>query len=206
MSFAAMPTGQTPQQPSPSQSISSRVVPPGAETVLWSGRTHWKILAGPALVQLVLIAVHVALAMFWPSSTGVTWVDAWGQLAVHSIVLMLEIWYVVVPVMRWTHSTFTVTSRRVTRRWGVLYKHSREIPVDRIVSVAVERGIIDRLFGCGTLVFHDAAAGMQPQTHGAWNKGNIGEQTAGVRFHDVPHVFKVQKLVDQTRYGDAAHY
>lgn len=207
MSFAAMPTRPaTPQ----TNTQSLRNTPTGPEQTLWSGRTHWKVLVGPALLQLVLIAAHVALALLWPENTGVEFVDAWGQMILHAVILVAEIWYVVAPVLRWSHSRFSVTTRRVTRRWGVLYKHSREIPLDRIVSVAVERGIVDRIFGCGTLVFHDAAAGMQPQTRGAWNHGSIDEQTAGVRFHDVPKVFEVQQLVDRARYGDeqqiTAHY
>lgn len=156
------------------------------EEVLVRLRTHPKILVGPVVVQIVLIACHVGLVAAWPTGGfGVTWIDDWGPLALHAVVVVLEIAYAIIPVLRWWMSICTVTTRRVVRQWGIAVRRTYEIPIDRIVSVTTERGILDRIFGCGTLVLHDA--------------GYAPNSTAGVRFHDVPRVENVQDIIDDLR-------
>lgn len=170
------------------------------EEILWSGRTHFKVLAKPAFIQLLLLIVHVLIAIFIPSQTGWAWWDSWGHLTLHILVLLVEIWYVVVPVLQWLNAGFEVTNFKAVSRWGLLHKHAREVPLDSIVSVSVERGILDRIFGCGTLMFQDAASGFQPTTAGPWNRERGKQSRNGVRFADVPNVFEVQKILDKARY------
>lgn len=169
------------------------------EDVLAVVRTHPKILFKPAVLQVVLLAAHVLLAIYWPQNLGWAWIDQWGQLAVHGVIVIIEITYVILPIGRWWFSIFTLTSLRVTRRWGIVWKHSREIPLARITSVDVEQGLLDRMFGCGSLNFHDAAtippAGYTPMTAPTHN-GHM----AGVRFHDIPRVDHFRALVDEARF------
>ncbi|MHA3723732.1 PH domain-containing protein [Leucobacter sp. HY1910] len=172
------------------------------ETSIWQGRTHWKVLFVPVIIELFLLALHFAALRWLPTNTGLPWWDDWGQLGAHVLLLLLGIWYAVVPVLQWRAATFSVTSRRVIARWGLLYRQSREIPLDRVVSVSVERGILDRIFRCGTLIFHDAAAGFGPQTQGTWNTSNGG--SGGVRFSDVPRVLAVQDMINQQRFTKPA--
>jgi len=172
----------------------------GGEEELWAGRTHFKILFKPAFIQLVLIALHVLVAIYVPANTNWPWWDSWGQLTLQSILIVLSLWYVVIPLLRWRNSTFELTNKRVVKHWGILYKQSLEIPLERITSIAVDRGILDRIFGCGTLNFQDAAMGSYP-TKGAWNRDSSNRNMAGVRFHDVPRVLEVKKLIDKTRYA-----
>ena len=152
------------------------------EQVLFSSRTHAKILVPTLFIQGLLLGVHLVLPTIWPSATGIAPLDDWGQLAVHAIVGLLELVYVVVPLLRWWHSTFTVTTHRVSMGWGTLHKHSRELATTRITQVNVERGLLDRLFGCGTIVLRDAAS-AEP-----------------VRLADVPHVHEVRRLIDDLRF------
>ena len=167
--------------------------------ILWAGRTHFKVLAKPAMIQLLLITLHVLLGLFLPTDTSWDGWNIWAPIVLHGLIVLVEIWYVVIPVLQWVNASFEVTELSVTSRWGVIYKQSREIPLDSIVSVATERGILDRIFGCGTLIFYDAAAGYQPVTSGAWNKNRGKGSNMGVRFSDVPHVLNVQKIIDAAR-------
>lgn len=171
-----------------------------AEEILWKGRTHFKILFKPALIQLILIALHVLVAVYIPSRTDWPWWDSWGQLILQSIIVLVSIYYVVVPLLRWRNSTYELTSKRVIKHWGVLYRHSLEIPLDRITSVSVERGIIDRMFGCGTLNFQDASS-VGHGTQGSWNRSRDNKNLQGVRFYDVPRVLSIKELIDSTRYN-----
>ena len=59
-------------------------------------------------------------------------------------------------------------------------KEGRTIPLNRISGVDFEIGLIDRLFGCGTLVVSDAS------------------EQGRVELHDIPHVEEVQlKVADE---------
>lgn len=167
--------------------------------ILWAGRTHFKVLAKPFFIQLFLLAVHIFLGFVLPTNTGWDWWNAWGPFTLHALILLIELWYVVIPVLQWLNANFEVTEESVIARWGVIYKHSREIPLNSIVSVATERGILDRIFGAGTLVFYDAAAGYQPETSGVWNRGRGKESKSGIRFSDVPRALEVQKVIEAAR-------
>jgi membrane protein YdbS with pleckstrin-like domain len=63
------------------------------------------------------------------------------------------------------------------KRSGLLAKEGRTIPLNRISGVDFEIGVIDRVFGCGTLVVSDAS------TDGR------------VELSDIPDVEKVQLQV-----------
>lgn len=170
------------------------------EQLLWKGRTHFKILFKPALIQLLLIVLHVLVAVYIPRATDWLWWDNWGQLTLQSILLFLSLLYVIIPLLRWRNATFELTDKRVIKHWGILYRHSREIPLDRIASVSVERGILDRIFGCGTLNFQDNSSVVQ-ETRGSWNRARDNKNLQGVRFYDVPRVLEVKRLIDSSRYN-----
>lgn len=157
---------------------------PSPEQVLFAGHTHVKILVRPVLAQLLLLAAHVALLRYLPEDLGVEALTNWAPLVLHGLLLAAEVWYALLPTLRWWCSVFEVTDRRVRARWGVLYKNSREIHLDRITQVNEERGILDRLFGCGTLLIHDAAS-----------------HADGIRFHDVPRFRQVRTLLDDARHA-----
>ena len=173
---------------------------PATEQVLAQLRTHPKVLFKPFVLQLLLIAAHIAVSRYFPQDTGFPWIDEWGQLVVHGVIALVEVTYVVIPALRWWNASFTVTDRRLIETWGVLYRSSREIPLDRIASVTTERGILDRIFRCGTLVFHDAAQAMQGFGRGLAQRSGNGVH--GIRFHDIPNYAQVLDLIDQARgYG-----
>ena len=79
-----------------------------------------------------------------------------------------------VPFLRWVTSTYTVTNRRLITRQGILTRTGRDIPLFRINDVAYEKGLLDRLLGCGTLIISDAT------------------EKAGVVLPDIPNVEQVQ--------------
>lgn len=172
------------------------------ERVLLRLRTHPKVLFGPAVIQLALIAAHVALYLYWPASTGIALVDAWGQQVLHGLILLVELTYTVLPTLRWWNAVFVVTDRRLQEHWGVFYRNVREVSIDRVASVSIERGILDRIFGCATLVFHDASVQPAPQRGPLSQRSGHGE--SGIRFHDVPRYRAVAHTIDVARFGSSA--
>lgn len=165
-------------------------------TVLLETRTHPKILFKAFVIQIILIIFHVLAVIFWPEQIDWVFAEEWGPWITHGAIFTLELWYVAVPFLQWYNSKFIVTNDRVRSEWGVLYKHSREIKLHRIASISDERGILDRIFGAGTLNFYDAAAPAQPKTSGKWNKH---AQNVGIQFKDVPNIKKVREVIEEAK-------
>ncbi len=142
------------------------------EHVVVSTRTHPKALLVPLFALLVTLAVAVVL-------NGLGSGDAADIM--HLVVWILAglaiVWFVVRPLVTWATTTYTFTNRRFMKRSGLIAKEGRTIPLNRISGVDFEIGVIDRLFGCGTLVVTDASE------HGH------------VLLHDIPRVEQVQKTV-----------
>lgn len=156
-------------------------VGPADEETLYGGRTHLKILFVPFLVQVAIVALHVATVRYFPAPLGHETLTRWAEPVVHGMLVVAAVVFAVAPFLKWYHSWFEVTDQRVEMRWGVLYKHSREIALDRITQINEERGIVDRIFRAGTIVIHDAA------------------NASAVRFHDVPRFRSVRATIDDAR-------
>ena len=146
----------------------SKLLNPG-EHVVVSTRSHVKALIGPVLVGVLLVAAVVVLSRLTDSTLA-------GVVAgVVAVVVLL--WFVVRPVVAWLTTTYTFTNRRFVKRSGFIAKEGRTIPLNRISGVDFQIGVIDRIFGCGTLVVSDASTDGQ------------------VELHDIPEVEKVQLQV-----------
>jgi uncharacterized membrane protein YdbT with pleckstrin-like domain len=136
------------------------------EHVVVTTRTHPKALIGPALVLVLLVA-----AVLWLSTlTDSTPVGVGAGI----VAVLVLVWFVVRPLVAWLTTTYTFTNRRFIKRSGFIAKEGRTIPLNRISGVDFEIGVIDRIFGCGTLVVSDAS------TDGS------------VLLHDIPDVEQVQ--------------
>ena len=142
------------------------------EHVVVSTRTHAKALILPGLVLVVSLALAAWL-------TGLTDNGAL-RIAVWVVFLAVALWFVVGPFVRWLTTTYTFTNRRFIKRSGLIAKEGRTIPLNRISGVDFEIGVVDRAFGCGTLVVSDAS------------------EEGRVELHDIPHVEEVQlKVADE---------
>ena len=153
-----------------------------AEHTLIHVRTHLKVLVPPFTIALLLLAAMVATGIFLPDlghESPVKYVEP----GIYGVFLLAIGRFTITPVIQWHRATYTVTNRRIRMHAGVLYKKSRDIPLDRITQVSVERGILDRIFRCGTLQIFDAA------------------NANGIRFNDVPSVNAVKETIDEARFS-----
>ena len=146
----------------------SKLLNPG-EHVVVSTRSHPKALIGPVLVLVLLVAAVIGLSTLTDSTV------AGGAAGI--VAALVALWFVVRPVVKWLTTTYTFTNRRFIKRSGFIAKEGRTIPLNRISGVDFEIGVIDRIFGCGTLVVSDAS------TDGS------------VLLHDIPDVEQVQLQV-----------
>ncbi len=152
----------------------SRLLNDGEQVVV-STRTHVKALLLPALALILLAAVAGFLVSVVPESSAKPLV----QVVIWLLTGVLAIWWVVKPFVRWLTTSYTFTNRRFIARSGFISKQGRTIPLNRINGVDFEIGVVDRVFGCGTLVVSDAS------------------ESGWVRLHDIPHVERVQMQISE---------
>lgn len=125
----------------------TRHLNPG-ESVVFTTRTHPKAIALPVLIAIVVLAAGIAASVV---------VHGYGLLAIWIVAVLLLLWLTVGPVLVWLAATYTVTDRRVLTRTGIFTRKGHDIPLNRISDVSYEKGVIDRILGCGTLVISDAS-------------------------------------------------
>ncbi|ARU51052.1 hypothetical protein CBR64_05675 [Cellulosimicrobium cellulans] len=136
------------------------------EHVVMELKEHAKALFWPFVLLLVLVAAVVVTVVLVPNDV-VRWVVA-------GLALVAAVVWVFVPWLRWRTTEYTVTNKRIAMRSGIITRTGRDIPLYRINDVNYEKGPIDRIFGCGTLVISDAT------------------DKPGLNLHDVPDVENVQ--------------
>lgn len=111
-------------------------------------RPHGRALVLPAAVLVGVMGIVGFAAAAVPD------VEHRGSLlaAGGAVLLLVVLRACLVPFLRWSSTTFTVTDRRVSTRQGVLRSRSRDVPLWRVADVVVERTVVQRLLGTGTLL------------------------------------------------------
>ena len=153
------------------------------ESVVVFTRTHLKALLGPALL-LILIA---GVAGFVSTFTGAAGrAQPLLEAVIWGLAAIVAFRWVAKPFLTWLTTTYTVTNRRLITRSGILSRRGHDIPLSRISDVAYERGLLDRVLGCGTLVIAVAS-----------------EQR--IEFDDIPHVEQVHLRIHDLLYDGDDH-
>lgn len=146
--------------------ISRKLLNPD-ERLLTSTRTHPKALFGPILALVVLLAAGVFVQVI--DAPRVVGLIAW-------VLVGLGILYFSVrPFLSWLTTAHAFTDRRIITRTGIITRRGHDIPLARVSDVAIEIHLLDRLFGCGSLLI----AG--PSEQGV------------VRLNDIPNVEQTQR-------------
>ncbi|MEJ7833528.1 MAG: PH domain-containing protein [Nocardioides sp.] len=148
--------------------ISQKLLNEG-ENVLLGMRQHPKALFPAILALIVLLAVGVAVQQLVDQETVtlVAWI----------IVGLGILWFVARPVLLWLTAIHAITDRRIITRWGIITRRGHDIPLKRISDMSIEINLIDRPFGCGTLIITNAST-----------DGNV-------HLHDIPRVEKTKLLI-----------
>ncbi|MET0929086.1 MAG: PH domain-containing protein [Aeromicrobium sp.] len=142
------------------------------EHVVVSTRTHPKVLLFPLLIGVLVLAVAAFLSRLGEGDAA----DI-AHIGVWIVAALAIVWWVVRAFIDWATTWYTFTNRRFIKRSGLVAKEGRTIPLNRISGVDFEIGVIDRIFGCGTLVVSDAS------------------EQGRVELEDIPRVEEVQLKV-----------
>lgn len=136
------------------------------------------MLFAPALLEIIITAGCIGASMLLPRNVAGT----------SMLIVLIGLWFVVscivvLPsVVAWMFSITTITTRSIHTSHGLIWRRTRDLPISRITDVSLEQGLLDRVFGCGTIVLSDAAS------------------AEGARMKDVPHVERVRATLDDLMY------
>jgi membrane protein YdbS with pleckstrin-like domain len=142
-------------------------------------RPHWWFFIGPALAGIPVLAIGY----------GVLQLDGdAGQAGAWAYLVLVVAWAVWLGqrLARWATTHFVVTSDRIVFRSGVLAKHGRDIPLERVNDITSNQTFFERIIGAGDLLIESA--------------GERGQQT----FSDIPHPDHVQQEIYRQMEGNAA--
>ncbi|GAB2987344.1 PH domain-containing protein [Nocardioides montaniterrae] len=150
--------------------ISKRLLNDGERLIL-STRQHPKALFGPLFLLVVVLAIGVAVQV------AVDWEV--GRLIVWALVAIGALWWFGLPLLQWAVTQYAFTDRRIITRHGVITRRGHDIPLARVSDIELEINLMDRPFGCGSLLVSDAS------TNGT------------TRLNDIPKVEKVQRELNE---------
>jgi uncharacterized membrane protein YdbT with pleckstrin-like domain len=108
---------------------------------------HWSTLAKPVAALVVVLAATIA---------GFIVNNILGYVL--AVVLLITVGWV---ALRWArrHTTnFVVTTDRLIYRSGIVAKHGKEIPLERVNDIAFHQTVFERLIGTGDLSIESAGA------------------------------------------------
>jgi uncharacterized membrane protein YdbT with pleckstrin-like domain len=108
---------------------------------------HWSTLARPVAALLAALAVTIAGAV----------VNQYIGLAAAAALVVIAGW-AAVRVIRRQSTNFVVTTDRLVYRTGVIAKHGKEIPLERVNDIAYHQTMLDRILGTGDLSIESAGA------------------------------------------------
>ena len=113
---------------------------------------HWKLLVVPVMSTFLVVAVLLVGEVLIPAGKAA----AAERLALAGVAIVLVMWWLFYPVLRWRTTVYELTTRRMRLRDGILTRNGRDIPLSRITDVSFRKGLLDRLLGSGTLVVESA--------------------------------------------------
>lgn len=124
-------------------------------------RPHWLSVVPPALWTLLFAGLWFASYLLTKEVMDPGDARNNVQMVLHVLFLTLVFYFGLMPILRWRFTHFVLTSDRLITRRGVISKHSREIPLERINDVTFTQTVLERVVGAGDLLIE--SAGQQGQ-------------------------------------------
>lgn len=120
-----------------------------SEQVVLHAHPHWRRLFGAALLVPLVVGVVTYGVTAMPGSGTPRMIGRWVVVAIGAVVLVRwSLW----PWLTWRATHYLLTTQRLVLRTGVITRTGREIPLSRVNDVSIRLKLLQRLFGCGTIV------------------------------------------------------
>lgn len=148
-----------------------RLLLDGEEIVL-DLRPHWWFLAKHIALGIPVIAFAVfSLTLDGDTGTAVGWL----ALALLAVWLL---WFLA-RLLQWLSTHFVLTTERLIYRKGLIAKHGRDVPLNRVNNIDMSQTVFERVLRAGDILIESA--------------GESGQQ----RFTDIKTPEKVQREINK---------
>jgi len=128
------------------------------EELVFEKRPHWVALVPAALWTIGLL---VGLLLGYRALDAI-FNDASVPKGIFALIVTgLWVFFAIAAYMRWRFTLFVLTTDRLITRSGVIAKHSKEIPLERINDVTFTQSVIERVIGAGDLLL-DSSGDLGP--------------------------------------------
>lgn len=110
------------------------------ERVVFRTRLHWLLFFGPVLLTIIVL---FPIAWFLASGTWRSY--AWIPLGLGLLIILAAF-------IKRQSSDFAVTNKRIMMKVGVFRMRSIELLLSKVEAIAVDQGLLGRIFGYGNIV------------------------------------------------------
>ncbi|MFT4029049.1 MAG: PH domain-containing protein [Protaetiibacter sp.] len=114
------------------------------ESVVARLRSHGRVLFWPSAL---LVADAAALGYF-----GGTFAESWQNWAVLGAAVLVAVLFFLLPLIAWLGRNYTITTRRIVLRSGVLVRTRQELLHSRGYDVTVRKAGLQAMFGSGDIL------------------------------------------------------
>jgi uncharacterized membrane protein YdbT with pleckstrin-like domain len=116
---------------------------------------HWLTVFWPIVLFLLLVGAASFGAALVPDGDQ----QGFWRLVVVAAAVVLALFLVVVPLLRWRTTHYVITTHRLLYRTGILSRHGRDIGLSRITDVSYKQTLWDRVINSGTVSIETAGEG-----------------------------------------------
>jgi uncharacterized membrane protein YdbT with pleckstrin-like domain len=125
------------------------------EDVVQHLHPHWLTIFWPIVWLLVIVGA---------ASFGTALIPAGQQqgllrMLVLAIAVVLLLFVVLVPLLRWRTTHYVITTHRLLFREGILARRGRDLALSRITDVSFTQTLWERIINSGTLTIESAGDG-----------------------------------------------
>ncbi|MFB2557283.1 PH domain-containing protein [Herbiconiux liangxiaofengii] len=131
-------------------------VEPLRETILVRVRPHARRLTLPVLI---LLAASTAFGWFWGGFP-----EEWQNQAVLGGAAALVFFGTLLPFLAWLGHRYTITTRRIIARRGLLSRHRQDLYLTRVTAVRMRRNPVQAAFATGN-VFVESGSDLTLELH-----------------------------------------
>ena len=169
------------------------------EKVLWSGKPVWNAFILPGLISIPVGIIFLGFAIFWmgtAASAGAP--DEFSLFG--SLFVLIGIGIAFGPflfqLLRYRNTEYMITDKRIITQTGAIGLDTRFVDFEKVQEVYVQIGVIDKLFGTGSLYAMTAGfSGFVPRGGYGYGYGGFAGNRPSLAALKEP--YEVQKLLQE---------
>jgi uncharacterized membrane protein YdbT with pleckstrin-like domain len=169
------------------------------EKVLWSGKPVRKAFILPGLISIPVGIIFLGFAIFWmgtAASAGAP--DEFSLFGLLFVLIGIGIAFgpFLFQLLRYRNTEYMITDKRIITQTGAIGLDTRFVDFEKVQEVYVQIGVIDKLFGTGSLYAMTAGfSGFVPRGGYGYGYGGFAGNRPSLAALKEP--YEVQKLLQE---------